>query len=79
MKVIVAEIMNASSQKSAVDAIHQAEGTGNPIPFFFLWPALLSAKNRHAHRDDGERFVVRAMSRNLSLLTRRNRTIGGFR
>src|SRR6266513_2598849 len=29
---IVAEIMNASSQKSAVDAIHQAEGTGNPIP-----------------------------------------------
>src|SRR5436309_6667107 len=29
---IVAEIMNASSQKSAVDAIHQAEGTENPIP-----------------------------------------------
>ena len=34
---IVAEIMNASSQKSAVDAIHQAEGTGNPIPLTGVW------------------------------------------
>src|SRR5712692_332408 len=28
---IVAEIMNAASQKTAVDAIHKAEGTGNPL------------------------------------------------
>ena len=34
---MVAEIMNAASQKSAVDAIHQAEGTGNPIPLTGVW------------------------------------------
>jgi hypothetical protein len=34
---IVAEIMNAASQKSAVNAIHKAEGTGNPIPLTGVW------------------------------------------
>jgi hypothetical protein len=34
---IVAEIMNASSQKSAVDAIHEAEGTGNSISLTGVW------------------------------------------
>src|SRR5438876_6554595 len=34
---IVAEIMNASSQKAAVNAIHKAEGTGNPIPLTGVW------------------------------------------
>ena len=34
---IVAEIMNAASQKSAVAAIHKAEGTGNPIPLTGVW------------------------------------------
>jgi hypothetical protein len=34
---IVAEIMNAASQKPAVDAIHKAEGSGNPIPLIGVW------------------------------------------
>ena len=34
---IVAEIMNAASQKAAVAAIHKAEGTGNPIPLTGVW------------------------------------------
>lgn len=34
---IVAEIMNAAGQKKAVDAIHKAEGTGNPIPINGVW------------------------------------------
>jgi hypothetical protein len=34
---IVAEIMNAASQKSAVDAIHAAEGKGNAIPLTGVW------------------------------------------
>jgi hypothetical protein len=34
---IVAEIMNAASQKPAVDAIHKAEGTGTPIPLIGVW------------------------------------------
>jgi hypothetical protein len=34
---IVAEIMNASSQKTAVDAIHRAEGSGNPIHITGVW------------------------------------------
>jgi hypothetical protein len=34
---MVAEIMNAASQKPAVDAIHQAEGTGNPVPLTGAW------------------------------------------
>lgn len=34
---IVAEIMNAASQKPAVAAIHKAEGTGNPIPLTGVW------------------------------------------
>jgi hypothetical protein len=33
---MVAEIMNAASQKSAVDAIHNVEGTGNRFVFFHL-------------------------------------------
>jgi hypothetical protein len=34
---MVAEIMNAASQKSAVDAIHNVEGTGNPVPLTGVW------------------------------------------
>jgi hypothetical protein len=34
---IVAEIMNAASQKTAVDAIHAAEGKGNAIPLTGVW------------------------------------------
>lgn len=34
---IVAEIMNAASQKPAMDAIHKAEGTGTPIPLMGVW------------------------------------------
>jgi hypothetical protein len=34
---IVAEIMNAGSQKPAVDAIHAAEGKGDAIPLIGVW------------------------------------------
>jgi hypothetical protein len=34
---IVAEIMNAASQKPAVDAIHAVEGKGNPLPLTGVW------------------------------------------
>lgn len=34
---IVAEIMNAGSQKAAVKAIHDAEGTGTAIPLVGVW------------------------------------------
>jgi hypothetical protein len=34
---IVAEIMNAASQRAAVDAIHKTEGSGNPIPLVGVW------------------------------------------
>lgn len=34
---IVAEIMNAAGQKKAMDAIHKAEGNGNPIPINGVW------------------------------------------
>ena len=34
---IVAEIMNAVSQKPAMKAIHKAEGTGTPIPLTGVW------------------------------------------
>src|SRR5713101_5072420 len=34
---IVAEIMNAASQKAAVNAIHKAEGSENPISLIGVW------------------------------------------
>ena len=34
---IVAEIMNAASQKPAVDAIHKVEGKGEPLPLNGVW------------------------------------------
>src|ERR1700732_4857845 len=34
---IVAEIMNAATQKPAVDAIHAAEGSGTAIPLTGVW------------------------------------------
>jgi len=34
---IVAEIMNAKSQKPAMDAIHKAEGKGTPLPLTGVW------------------------------------------
>src|SRR2546421_376739 len=34
---IVAEIMNAATQKPAVDAIHAAEGSGHAIPLTGVW------------------------------------------
>jgi hypothetical protein len=34
---IVAEIMNAATQKPSVDAIHTAEGTGHAIPLTGVW------------------------------------------
>lgn len=34
---IVAEIMNAKSQKPAVDAIHKAEANGNAVPLTGVW------------------------------------------
>jgi len=34
---MVAEIMNAASETSAVDAIHNVEGTGNPVPLTGVW------------------------------------------